>query len=137
MPFQLLLYNMVPTLLETFQLPEAWIGEELGQEGESAAGWRPVVPLPCNPGKSGLQFLTLRSGNTSKIWMDQWFQACNKPRTQLSMVFTKVLSCQNRRDALSSRPTEGQEGLRSGPKGQEGSIDLVSESKAADDTASE
>lgn len=51
MPLQLLLNNMVSTLLELLQLPEAWIGEELGQEGESAAGWRPVVPLPCNPGR--------------------------------------------------------------------------------------
>lgn len=41
---QLLLYNMVPDLLELFQLPKAWIGEELGQEGELATGWRPVVP---------------------------------------------------------------------------------------------
>lgn len=33
-PLQLLHYDMVPTLLELLQFPEAWIGEELGQEGE-------------------------------------------------------------------------------------------------------
>lgn len=41
---QLLPYDVVPVLLESLQLPEAWIGEELGQVGESASGWRPATP---------------------------------------------------------------------------------------------
>lgn len=41
---QLLPYDIVPVLLEPLQLPEARIGEELGQVGESASGWRPATP---------------------------------------------------------------------------------------------
>lgn len=111
MELQLLLYNTVPILSEPLQLPEAWIGEELGQGQESASGGMETShphphPRP-RPAESGLGFRTLRKGIISKIWMDQWLQACIKSWTQLWTVCTKVSSCQNGRAHFEFKTSQG------------------------------
>lgn len=57
--------------------------------------------------------------------------------TVMNGMYRSAVLKEQEEDALSSRPAEGQEGLGNGSKGQEGSMNLVSKSKAADDTASE
>lgn len=50
---------------------------------------------------------------------------------------TKVSSCRKGRAYFEFETSKGQEGLREGLEGQEGSLDLVSKREVADDTARE
>lgn len=51
---QLLPYDIVPVLLEPLQLPEARIGEELGQVGESVSFWMEIRHPLISPQPRGV-----------------------------------------------------------------------------------